>query len=131
MLALGAAEAHRYAPFKCMTERMTYEEYVAMERRRVAELARQILAAEIDVLDGSCKIAALRFEVEVADWDQDFIPFVVVSSETDHLPIGIEALNWSDEALVRKEPELKRTREWAIETVRAHCESLVARFADA
>ena len=115
----------------CMTERMTHEEYVAMQRRRVAELARQILAGEIDVLDGACKIKALRFEVEVEDWDQDFIPFVLVESETDHLPIGIEALNWSDEALVRKEPELKHAREWALETVSAACASLVTRFADA
>ena len=114
-----------------MTERMTHEEYVAMQRRRVAELARQILDGEIDVLDGSCKIASLRWEIEVEDWDQDFKAFAVVSSETDHLPIGDETLNWSDEALVRKEPELKRSREWAMETVRAQCASLVARFADA
>lgn len=57
--------------------------------------------------------------------------FELVSSETDHLPIGREALNWSNEALVRNEPELKRSREWAIETVRAECASLIVRFADA
>ena len=110
---------------------MTHEEYVAMQRRRIAELARQILDGETDVLNGSCKIASLRSEVEVEDWDQDFMAFELVSSETDHLPIGREALNWSDEALVRNEPELKRSRKWAIETVRAECASLVARFADA
>lgn len=98
-----------------MTEQMTHKEYVAMQRRRAAELARQILDEEIDVLDGSCKIGALRFEVEVDDSDQDFLAFEVVSSETDHLPICDEALNWSDEALARKEPELKQAREWAIE----------------
>ena len=108
---------------------MTHEEYVAMQRRRVAELARQIVAEEIDVLDGSCKIAELRFQVEVEDADQVFTPFVLVSSETDHLPIGIEALNWSDEALLRKEPELKHAREWAMKTVSAACASLVTRFA--
>jgi hypothetical protein len=113
-----------------MTERMTHDEYVAMQRRRVGELARQILAGEIDVLDGSRKIAALRFEVEVEERDQDFIPFVAVESETDHLPIGVEAVNWSDEALVRKELELKQAREWAMETVHTECASLVARFAD-
>ena len=114
-----------------MTERMTHEEYVAMQRRRVAELARQILNGEIDVLDGSCKIAALRWEVEVEDSDADFMAFEGVSSETDHLPIGDEALNWSDEALARKEPELKHAREWAIESVRSECASLIARFAHA
>jgi hypothetical protein len=114
-----------------MTERMTHAEYVSMQRRRVAELARQILAGEIEVLDGSCQIAALRYEVEVEDGDQDFIAFGLVSSETDHLPIGTEVLNWSAEALVRKEPELRHAREWAIETVRVECANLLARFADA
>lgn len=108
---------------------MTHEEYVGMQRRRVAELARQILNGEIDVLDGADKILSLRSEVEVEDSDQDFMAFELVSTETDHLPIGLESLNWSDEALVRKEPELKRAREWAIETVRTECASLVARFA--
>ncbi len=109
---------------------MTHEEYVTMQRRRVAELARQIVAGEIDVLDGACKVAALHHEVEVDDSDEDFMTFALVSSETDHLPIGVEALNWSNEALVRKEPELKRAREWANQMVRAACANLIARFAD-
>jgi hypothetical protein len=114
-----------------MVERMTHDEYLAAQRRHVVELARQILAGEIDVLDGSCKIAELRYELEVDPRDEDFMAFVLVESETDHLPIGIEALNWSNEALARKEPELKRAREWAIQTVRVECANLIARFADA
>lgn len=109
---------------------MTHEEYVAMQRRRVAELARQILAGQIDILDGSCKIAALRWELEVPEWDDDLMAFVVVDSETDNLPIGDEARNWSDEALVRKEPELRHAREWALGVVRQPCENLVTRFGD-
>jgi hypothetical protein len=38
-----------------MSARMTHEEYVTMQRRRLAELARQILAGEIDILDGRAK----------------------------------------------------------------------------
>jgi hypothetical protein len=110
---------------------MTHEEYVAMQRRRAVELARQILVGEIDVLDGSCKIAALRWELEVADWDDDLMAFVLVSSDTDNLPIGDEAHNWSDEALARKGPEVRHAREWAIGVVRQPCENLVARFGDA
>ena len=47
-----------------MAERMTHEEYVAIQRRFVADIARKILIGEEDVL-----------------------------------PVGKEALNWSDEAL--------------------------------
>lgn len=112
-----------------MTERMSHEEYVSMHRRRVAELARQILAGDLDVLDGSYQIAELLSEIE---WeDDDLRVFFWVISETDHLPIGAEALNWSDEALARKELNVCRAREWASTIVRQPCETLVIRFVDA
>ena len=114
-----------------MTERMTREEYVAMQRRRVADLARRILASEIDVLDGSSQIADLRYELDVDEKDNDLMAFALVQSETDALPIGAEAQNWSEEALARKESELIRAREWAFKTVHVGCENLVARFSDA
>jgi hypothetical protein len=110
---------------------MTHEEYVAMQRRRVADLARRILSQEIDVLDGSSRIADLRHELDVDDDDDDLMAFFLVQSETDALPIGDEAQNWSEEALARKEPDLRRSREWALKTVREECEHLIARFSDA
>ena len=113
-----------------MSERMTHEEYVTIQRRRVADLARQILAREIDVLDGSVQIAGLRNELEIDHDDYDLLAFVIVESDTDALPIGAESLNWSKEALIRKEPELRSAREWAFSTVRDACENLIARFAD-
>jgi hypothetical protein len=109
---------------------MSHEEYVAMQRRRVAEMARQILAGEPDVLDGASRIVSLRTEIDIALDDDDLMAFVSVESETDRLPVGVEASNWSDEALARKEPELRRAREWAFQTVQQPSESLIARFGD-
>ncbi len=109
---------------------MSHEEYVAMQRRRVVELARNILAGGIDVLDGSSKIASLRGELDIDLDDDDLMAFVAVESETDALPVGAEALNWSPEALARKQPELERARSWAIDVVREPCQNLVARFGD-
>ena len=102
-----------------------------MQRRRVAELARLILAGDLDVLDGSSQIAGLRGEIEIDLDDDDLMAFVCVMSETDYLPIGAEALNWPDEALARKERDVCRAREWASKIVREPCENLVTRFADA
>ena len=42
-----------------------------MQRGRVADLARQILSEELDVLDGSCQIAGLRGEIEIELDDDD------------------------------------------------------------
>ena len=114
-----------------MPERMSHEEYVAMQRRHVAMIAQQILAEEVDIFDASWEIARLRGELEIDLQDDDVMAFVLVVSDTDALPVGVEAQNWSEEALARKEPEVRRAREWAFNTVRKHCESLIARFADA
>ena len=83
-------------------------------------------------MDGSAQIARLRYELEIdGDNDSDLMAFVGVESETDTLPVGAAALNWSKEALVSKEPELRDAREWAFKTVRVECENLIARFSDA
>ena len=113
-----------------MTERMSREEYVAMQRRRVAKLARDILAGEIDVLDGSSKIVSFRDDLDIDRDDDDLMAFVVVDSETDALPVGAEARNWSQDALDRKKPELELARTWAFDVVRQPCQNLVARFGD-
>jgi hypothetical protein len=100
-----------------MTERMSHEEYVTMQRRRVAKLARDILAGDVDVLDGSSKIVSLRDELDIDRDDEDLMAFVVVDSEADALPVGAEARNWSQDALDRKKPELQRARTWAFDVV--------------
>jgi putative heme-binding domain-containing protein len=111
-----------------MPERMSHEEYVAMQRRNVIELAKNILSGSIDVLDGSSQMLRLCGEIDLDFDDEDVRAFILVESETDHLPIGAEALNWSDEALARKEPDLRRARAWATDIVREHCANLVSRF---
>jgi hypothetical protein len=113
-----------------MTERMSHDEYVAMQRRRVTGLAKQILSGDIDVLDGSSQMLRLCGEIDVDFNDEDVRAFILVESETEHLPIGAEALNWSDEALARKEPDLRRARAWATDIVREHCTNLISRFGD-
>ena len=102
-----------------------------MQRRRVSALARQILAGEVDIFDACWEIAGLRTELDLDLNDEDVWAFFLVVTDTDALPVGLEALNWSEEALARKEPEVRRAREWAFNTVRQPCENLIARFADA
>ncbi|MCB0340072.1 MAG: hypothetical protein KDD53_10730 [Bdellovibrionales bacterium] len=50
-------------------------------------------------------------------------PFVGISSQTDHLPLGIERKNWDGAALLEKEAEaeayLCRQREWILDSCRS------------
>jgi hypothetical protein len=113
-----------------MTERMSHDEYVALQRGRVVELAQRILSGDVDVLDGSSQMLRLCGEIDVDFNDEDVRAFILVESETEHLPIGAEALNWSDAALARKEPDVRRARAWATDIVREHCTNLISRFGD-
>src|SRR5664279_2506097 len=100
-------------------EHTSHEEYVALQRSRVAALARDILTGNVDVLEAAHEIAHLRWEIEAPDNDAALDLFVGIESETDALPIGEERQHWSSEALARLEPDLQRARAWAQEISKA------------
>ncbi|WP_236250411.1 DUF2489 domain-containing protein [Microbulbifer sp. ALW1] len=107
---------------------MSHEEYIEKKRKRSAEVASGMLDGTIHYLEGAIELASLRFEVGIPENDQDFLAFTVISSETDHLPIGPSRKYWSQEALVRHEPEIQKTIAWAKEISLSECKSIVARF---
>lgn len=111
-----------------MSEHMTHEQYVLSVRRQAAEIAAGILAGEVPVLDGCHSLAALRWEVEVEDSDQDFVTFAMISSEIDALPIGAVRAHWAPEALAKLEPDIQSAVAWATPQALPACESLVQRF---
>ena len=86
-------------------------------QQRVVEVASAILRGELGVIEGSRLLCALRFRVSTLDHDPDFLPFVGIDSETDHLPIGEVRQLWASDALVRLAPEIQAAedhwRQWA------------------
>jgi hypothetical protein len=110
-------------------DHMSHEEYVALQRRRVGALARDILDGKLDILEGAREIVRLRHELEVPEDDPDLNAFVVIESETDALPIGRQREHWAVDVLARREPELADARKWAFEIAKEECRNLVARFA--
>ena len=109
-------------------DRPALNEDVAGNRRRAAELASQILAGTVDVLEAAIEMHRLRWQVDVPENDPDFEAFTLVESETDALPIGRQREYWATEALARKESELARSRKWALTTLEQECRNIVARF---
>jgi hypothetical protein len=107
---------------------MTHEEYVLSCRRRAVELAKGILTGHVHVLEGCHELASLRWEVEVDEWDEDFVTFSAISSETDSLPVGQVRAHWSSEALERLEPQMQSAVAWAIVQITPACQSVVQRF---
>jgi hypothetical protein len=107
---------------------MTHDEYVQLQRSRVASLAAGMNDGSLNYLEGIIAVVALFSEVEVPENDEDFEAFTTAYSEFDDLPIGEPRQYWSKEALERHEPEIQKRIEWARGFLQSHCTSLVTRF---
>ena len=100
-----------------------------MSIEKVVETAKGIISGEIGVIEGSRKLSSLRFDVTDVDHDPDFIPFVAIDSESDHIPLGSVRDRWSETGIAKMDLERKETedhyRKWAIEA----SEKLLERYA--
>jgi len=104
------------------------QEYIDGVRARVAQLAQGMLDSSVDYLEGANELSNLHHEAGVADDDEDFTVFALISSETDALPIGASRQHWSANALHAHESKIKQALAWAKAISHGHCESLVKRF---
>ena len=57
--------------------------------------------------------------------------FVAIDSETDHLPIGPERLNWDADSLRARDSEIAEYEVAFREDVLAACKKLIERYAPA
>ena len=89
---------------------MPMDREAAVERLQ-RELER-LLCDEISYLESSRIVSRLRFELD-AEEDPDFTVFLVIDSETDHLPVGMQRRYWSADALAQKDAEMQSAEQWA------------------
>ena len=90
-------------------------------------ICESVLAEEIGVIAGSRRLKRLGWQLYGAH-DPDFITFVAVDSETDHLPVDSERANWSAEALARKDKEIAQAEKLYQEVVFLACRKLIERL---
>lgn len=100
-------------------------------RRELVELARAMLRGELSFLDGAEDILRLRGRIGgIPDDDPDFTDFVLIESETDHLPLTRVRSLWADEALRRIAPKIAQAERWASDVGTEACRNLISRFED-
>ena|SRR5688572_16507596 len=105
---------------------MKNEEYYI--RGKIVAICEAVLAEEIGIIAGSRHLNALG--LKLFDYHhEDFITFLGVDSETDHLPVDIERKNWSAEALERKDEEIAEAEAFYRNDVISACRKLIERFA--
>ncbi|WP_061144948.1 DUF2489 domain-containing protein [Caballeronia arvi] len=106
---------------------MNEEEILA--RQRLVTVAQAMLDGDLSFLEGAAQVLAMRGVLSrLGDRDPDLDVFVVIRSETDHLPLKEQRSQWSAEALARLEPEFKQSEEWASSFAPQACKNLIERF---
>jgi len=107
---------------------MNHQEYILNNRKKCAEIAEGMIDGTVHYLEGSITLSSLRFEIGLSEFDDDFIPFIGIASEIDHLPIGSSRKHWAESALEKHETEIQECIKWAKETSIKECKSIVSRF---
>lgn len=103
------------------------EEFTAFMRGKIVAVCEAILREEIGVIAGSRRLKGLGFEL-CGDHDEDFMAFVAIDSETDHLPVDWERRNWGAEALERKRKEIAEAEALYKGDAFEVCRKLIERF---
>lgn len=103
------------------------ENYPIFLRGKIVAVCELLLKEKLGVIAGSRELVALGSEL-FDKHDEDFLPFVAIDSETDHLPVDSERRNWSDEALKRKDEEISEYEAAAKQNVFTACRILISRF---
>lgn len=96
------------------------------------ETARAVLSGNVGIIQGSVRLASLAHDI-VPNWtaDEDFLVFGVLSSETDHLPVGSARQYWSQVALADADQEISRIEQSARDEVVRACANVIKRFENA
>lgn len=112
-----------------MNDHPPLNESEVVARQDLVSVARSMLSGHTSFFEGAILIRNLKDKIGgLADRDQDFLAFVAIASETDHLPLAAQRHLWSQDSLKRLEPEFIKTEEWASTFAFKSCENLIERF---
>jgi len=102
-----------------------------LEREKLVALAQSMLDGKLSFFEGALLVTSIRNQLSgIVDRDPDFDAFVVIKSETDHLPTVAQRSLWSPIALVDIESEIREVEVWAKSFAPQACKNLIARFSD-
>ena len=112
-----------------MSDRPALNETEIEARRALVAIAHSMLIGETTFLEGSERVLRLKQLVgAISDCDDDFDIFLVIASETDHLPLQVQRHLWVPAALKALALEFESAEKWAGSLARNACTKLIARF---
>lgn len=79
-------------------------------RRRIKAICELLVSGQCGYIEASRAILPLANAVGM---DKDLEVFVLIESETDHIPFGYVRKNWSVAALAKMKPDWDEDEKWA------------------
>ena len=110
-----------------MTSPIFNQEHREFLSRKIVVAARSILSGELGVIAGARQLCGLGHQIG-ADSDPDFIFFVGLDSESDHLPVGEVRQRWNPDALREKDAEIAAIELSAREKTFEICRRLIEKY---
>ena len=104
------------------------ESQMARVRSEVVSTARALGSNTIPFLEGIRRLAALRLEVSQQHNDPDFMLFVGIESQADHIPSAEVRSLCAESWLVQCDHEAKELENFYEPQVNAACRQLMERF---
>ncbi len=98
------------------------------QRAKAIATATEMITGKLGIIAGARILATLRFEVGVTEYDEDFLTFVAIDSETDDLPIGQQREHWATKALQEKDVEIKRCENLYQQNAIQACKNIIKRW---
>ena len=98
-------------------------------RQHLLELLHAMLNGELSYFEGAAQVVSIdRQLLGISERDPDFDKFVLIRSETDHLPLQEQQAHWSADALENLRDEYSQTEQWAQSFAPEACRNLLTRF---
>lgn len=96
--------------------------------KAVLDVVRGLAAGTVPFVEGVRRLTALRFDVSWLDHDPDFMLFVAIESESDHLPPHEIRNRCTPAWLEQCDSEAREIETFYRQQVRVACARLVGRF---
>ena len=109
-------------------DHLSADKYLATVRAEIVRTARMLQAGEIGFLDGIRDLASLRHEIAPDGHDQAFMVFVIIDSESDHVPKSESRTLCSASWLDQCDNEIGELQALHTQDVNSACKQLIELF---
>jgi len=93
----------------------------------VMRACRNYLSGDIGLIEASRELVSYAHRLRETN-DSDFVFFIAVNSETDHLPVGKWREGWAADSLAKKDKEVEEVEEFYRRDAQIAAKSLLSKF---